>query len=326
MCLNPINIRTKSTKKTIQQGVWKITQPRLTPVMGRANIECGDCAQCESHKRAEWAIRMYQENLHHETGYFIMLTYSEEKVLWLNKHTGEISTKEQMQYTDFQESDIMERIVSKKDVQDFLKRLRSDQKYYAKKLGYKNTKIRYYAVSEYGTQFTKRPHYHIILWDVHPSTIERLTTQQKIWKKGIATARPLDGSIKTFYYVTKYLYKQKKLKKWTISPFNLMSTKPYIGYQFEKHAIKYLLNGQTYLERDNGVKIRIPKIYKNKLSPVAKIIYNKQTLQNFDKQWEKLEQITTAKRRKNLNITVLEKMDALNKKYEKELQTLNNLT
>lgn len=51
----------------------------------------------------------------------------------------------------------------KKDLQDFLKRLRRQIEYYFKKRGLSVPKFRYFFVCEYGPH-TLRPHYHAILW------------------------------------------------------------------------------------------------------------------------------------------------------------------
>ena len=58
------------------------------------------------------------------------------------------------------------------DFQKFMKRLRKHAK---------STKIKYYACGEYGTNYTERPHYHAIVFNL-PRPFDKYIT--KAWKYG----------------------------------------------------------------------------------------------------------------------------------------------
>ena len=127
-----------------------------------AFIKCGCCSQCIAEKSNNWVIRNYYESKAHEEKCFITLTYA--------KNTS---------------------FLVKKDLQDFMKRLR-------KELSKENIKIRYFGVGEYGT-LKKRPHFHIIIygWKDKKQTYKGLSKKgyplleseiiKRTWGKGITT-------------------------------------------------------------------------------------------------------------------------------------------
>lgn len=106
---------------------------RLTP--HHIRVPCGRCIGCRMNYSRQWAIRISHEaQIHEQEGkpcIFVTLTYNDK-------------------YLPTNES------ISKREVQLFLKRLR---KYFT------GRSIKYYAVGEYGEQ-NRRPHYHLILFNV----------------------------------------------------------------------------------------------------------------------------------------------------------------
>lgn len=108
-------------------------------------VSCGKCVECKQKRVNDWVFRLSVEAERSRSAFFVTLTYSNEN---LTKTKRNLST------------------LVKKDFQDYMKRLR--------KLN-KGTHLKYYAVGEYGSK-TKRPHYHLILFNAKPSTIE------KAWK------------------------------------------------------------------------------------------------------------------------------------------------
>lgn len=227
-------------------------------------VPCGRCVKCINKLRSEWAFRMYQESKDHSFSYFATLTYSEENLPYLNLTTGEYPVRLIQSAETLSEQDHVEKIVYKKDVQDFIKNVRRQQHYYTSGSTYENLKIRYYAASEYGTKFTKRPHYHVILWSLHPYIAKKIELQ-KIWKKGGAKIEPLDQGVKTYYYVTKYLYKQKNYDIWTFKPFTLMSTVPFIGNRYLETSTDYHISKGDLITTFNGREMLIPRIYRERL-------------------------------------------------------------
>lgn len=319
MCLSPIAITVKKTKN-------KDGSEKARSASKKVFVPCGKCARCESKKRADWAFRMYYENLNQRYGWFVLLTYNEENVPWINYSTGEITSIAKSTSSSFAETDNVSRCVSKKDVQLFIKKLRSQQKYWSKQLNFQNEQIRYFIVSEYGTRQTNRPHYHAIIWGMHPYIADRLQTGS-IWKKGFSNVQPLKQDKKAFNYVTKYLYKQKALNKWAVKPFALMSTKPYIGQAFETHGKAYMLENNTIVVDQPNEPLRaIPRIYKDKLSDIKIELARKNILKKIDKADTQLVHTLNKKGNKPLGLIQMEKAAYYQKKYDKELIELNQYT
>jgi hypothetical protein len=247
MCVKPITITNKYRSQKSDKHL--ITVP------------CGKCYKCINKKRREWAFRLNEEAKQHANVYLLTLTYSEEYVPYLNLETGEYPVRAVNLGDDLQETDRLEKIVYKKDVQNFIKRVRKAQTQFYKKCNQEPRKIRYYACSEYGTKNTKRPHYHIILFSAEPYIIQDWQ-MLKLWKFGAVDIEPMNREVGTYYYTTKYLFKQRQIRNtWTFKPFSLMSTKPFIGYSYiEQHKARHFQNRDLFT-RFNDKEIIIPKIY-----------------------------------------------------------------
>lgn len=114
-CKNPLKLKVDDKIYTAQN-------------LGYAVVPCGQCLNCRINQKRIWETRLTLEYLSHGDSVFVTLTYDEE-------HNP--------------------KILIKKDLQNYLKRLRS-------RLGFK---FRYFAVGEYGSH-TWRPHFHIILFGV----------------------------------------------------------------------------------------------------------------------------------------------------------------
>lgn len=114
---------------------------------------CRKCSLCKKRNARSWMFRAIAESQYSRSvPYFITLTYNPA-----NRPSDG---------------------VSKKDVQDFLKRLRQilvrDHDY--------TEKIRYFAAAEYGSH-TKLPHYHLILWNmpINMSFVDVYKVVLKAW-------------------------------------------------------------------------------------------------------------------------------------------------
>lgn len=92
---------------------------------GLAAYPCGRCLPCLFNRRRMWSHRIMLETLNHSDNAFVTLTYADDPFS-----------------------------VNPKHLQDFFKRLRK---------AIEPSRIRYYAVGEYGDQ-SWRPHYHIALF------------------------------------------------------------------------------------------------------------------------------------------------------------------
>lgn len=172
---------------------------RITTKNGRTMVvSCGRCLSCivaKAHSKSN--VCAQQEKISKYT-HFITLTYSPANVpcaypVYLFDN-AQPSRKQYIELYDEETSEflgstyyphskckaIINRTDDKKlhycrysDVQKFLKRLR--RKIETSKKLYKNEKIKYYAVSEYGPK-TFRPHFHILLYHNSPELSQELAT------------------------------------------------------------------------------------------------------------------------------------------------------
>ena len=293
MCYHPITLK----------------NPGRTPANDNhlVTVPCNKCIKCIEKKRTEWAFRLHQESMDHPTAYFVTLTYDEHNLPYLNLETGEYPLT--LVDNNSFEDDQLQAIVYKKDVQNFIKKVRRytevhvnkydpaqlHKKYFGKKKPrdykkiYKEThdpyRIRYYFTSEYGTKNTRRPHYHGIIWNLEPSIAHKLEIQ-KIWTKGNTHIRPLTGdSTAEYFYLTKYMFKQRNLDIFPMKPFTLMSTKPYIGSRYMETSKDYHLAKRNLITKFNGRDLYLPRIYRDKFPTKLKEL----SRQYIEQQTEKLE-------------------------------------
>lgn len=185
-------------------------------------VPCGRCYGCSRDRGRVWAVRMYHESTLHDQNCFLTLTYDDAH---------------------------LPPVLCHRDVQLFFKRLRSS--------GYK---VRYFGCGEYGT-YTKRPHYHVILYgmDFRAGAIpitDKLWTHNFLvdqWGKGFCTVG--DVSIASCMYVAGYV--SKKLVD--VDSYNFMSRRPGIGRGWiEKHREELVRTGVVAID---GQEFAIPKKY-----------------------------------------------------------------
>lgn len=174
------------------------------------------------------------------SAFFVTLTYNDETIPW-----GEDNML----------------TLWKHDLQCYFKRLRKLNE----KLGNK-VKLKYYAAGEYGGQ-TMRPHYHIILFNALEETIF------EAWKldgKELGFVHVGTVTDKSVGYTIGYLSKSRLIPEFegdTRQPeFSLMSKGLGVSYVNEKtifwHHVK---KERLYLPMKDGVKIAMPRYYRNKI-------------------------------------------------------------
>lgn len=156
---------------------------------------CSQCIPCRINKSRLWVGRMLLELSEHKYSCFVTLTYNEESIP-------------------------VGGILKKKDLQDFLKRLRWN-------LG--DREIRYFAVGEYG-EVSWRPHYHLIIFGLSPTESEIL---EKSWKKGFVHVGTAEA--KSMAYVCSYVLKNMRCKndkrlEGRYPEFSIMSKRPGLGF------------------------------------------------------------------------------------------------
>lgn len=201
-------------------------------IKGTVPVPCGKCPNCKKRRVDEWVFRMMEEDKISSSSYFITLTY--------NTDTVPISKNGFM-------------TLSKKDYQDYMKRLRKLNK----------TTLKYYAVGEYGTK-NKRPHYHAIIFN-----IEDKETIFKAWQnKGTVHVGQVSGDsiAYTMKYIDKITNKKQHARDDRQPEFPLMSKgigKNYITEQTKNWHKSDL--SRMFVVRPGGHKVSMPRYYKNQI-------------------------------------------------------------
>lgn len=141
MCLSPIFI-TNPTHYLAVDGHEQY----------KTSVPCGKCAECRQHKHDEWYLRAFFQSKyclsHGGYVYFDTLTYKDTPML--SDFFSEIQQGSVRDYPCF----------SKRDIQNFLKRLR---KRIDKVIP--DYRFTYFLTSEYGSvEHTERPHYHVLFY------------------------------------------------------------------------------------------------------------------------------------------------------------------
>lgn len=224
---------------------------------GRVHVPCGTCIHCLTKKQQDWAFRLNQEKKIARSSYFVTLTYDG---VHIPINEGHNQDGEVIYFTE----------LNKRDLQLFMKRLRKQnekdisdyQKIKPVNPTLLNTlKIRYYAVGEYGSQ-TKRPHYHLILFNVNPKTITEI---KNIWGKGMVDIGEVND--RSITYITKYVINYRNIYYGQRQkPFSTMSKQPGIGHNYLLDNSKWHTDNKYFHAiNSSGTKIGLPDYYKNKL-------------------------------------------------------------
>ena len=213
-------------------------------------VPCGRCGACRHNRRTEWAFRLKVEHRYAQSAFFITLTY-DDSTLPTTKH-GEVT-------------------LVKKHIQDYIKRTRKQNAQIW------DHQLRYYAVGEYGTK-TNRPHYHVILFNLHPKLVDQVLAR---WKKGHVHVGAVNDS--SIFYACKFhvtVRKDEYLEDERQPEFATMSRRPAIGWQYlydsyELDGRKVIYKGDknTSWHRDNfhtfvmnnGFRQKLPRYYKTKI-------------------------------------------------------------
>lgn len=224
-----------------------------------AQFNCGKCPACRGNYASQWRLRCLYELKDWDRAVFVTLTYSDE---WLYTHN--------MSKQGFP-------TLRKKDMQDFVKRLREDIRYHEK-----DRPIKYYICGEYSPKL--RPHYHGILFGLDryserdrqyiidnwcPPNALRCEPWQfdlnRGEKDGIQDVTPQSIGYCTDY-ANKNLFgsyaKAEYQDKGREKPFKINSQGLGLSFALE-NAERLKANGFTYLE--NGHKIGLPKYFRDKL-------------------------------------------------------------
>lgn len=210
-------------------------------------VPCQQCYGCRIDYSRHWADRLVMESLLYpkDTCFFLTLTYDEEHIS--KNYTGEVFSY----LSEGEYRDVVAATVVKKDVQDFMKRLRE---YYSRVYGHSG--IRFFACGEYGTR-TRRPHYHICVFNlpIHDLKVYSRNFRgdilfnspkiEELWSKGYVVIGEFNWE--SAAYTARYVVKKFKGKEsadfyfqhGNVEPeFVLSSRKPGIaGEYFDKYKV-----------------------------------------------------------------------------------------
>jgi hypothetical protein len=209
-------------------------------------VPCGKCSACLSNRKSEWIYRLTKEYENSLSAYFITLTYDDENLPRKNVILD----------------DCIEEInpVVKKDVQNFLKRLRFNIQPF---------KIRYFAISEYGPR-TFRPHYHMIVFNFpHELKNKLLNIIENSWQNGFVSVDSVNPA--RIAYVCSYCLDHSSLPSHFVPNFMLCSRRPGIGSSYidndriRAYHVNNLVGYCTNMANGQAYKVRMPRYYRDKL-------------------------------------------------------------
>lgn len=216
--------------------------------MQQRYVPCGYCGNCLGRKRQEWSFRLEQEHKRAKTADFITFTYAPEKEH--KSPSGLISLRK----TDFQK---------------FMKVLR-DRQVRTQPRSSKWPPLRYYTVGEYGTD-THRPHFHSILFNLHPSMKPFKITD--LWGRGLLDFGKVTPA--SIGYVTGYVINRHADYGDREKPFALISKG--IGSNYLEKNYNYHKHGKRFNVNNKGIPGVLPRYYSDKIfNPHEKAVYQSQ--------------------------------------------------
>lgn len=262
------------------------------------SLPCGKCVECRKSKRQDMAVRLTHEVECHEESCFITLTYAPDNLTYVNRYGEYCRSTELPECRDgWYES------LFKKDLQNFMKRLRKHLKYVNKKVktdrkDHVESQIRYFAVGEYGSK-GQRPHWHVMIFGWKPSDLHvhkncgnyivyRSDQIEKLWKFGFSTVGDCNNAVARYcaQYVTKKLVKGHRPNEEFTEPEVILCSKMNggIGYAFVQQFHKQIAE-QGYVmvfnrKANKAYKCRIPAYYVRKIKELYpmeyQLIYDRQ--------------------------------------------------
>lgn len=233
-----------------------------TPDSRLVEIPCGQCIGCRMAYSYQWANRLMLELQDHDIKncYFVTLTYDDKHLCELDhlKTVVDPNTGELVDGPYYS--------LRKKDLQDFMKRLRDA-------LGYDDDhRIRFFACGEYGGK-TFRPHFHLILFNLRlPENDLIFYKKSKLgydyhnskliaekWPNGYNVVAPVTWE--SCCYVARYMLKKQKGDDKIVyyasgaeSPFTLCSRKPGIAANYLKRCGDFSKISLITIGTANGVR------------------------------------------------------------------------
>lgn len=218
------------------------------------DVKCNQCQGCIITYQDHWKNRGEVETRHAYNFIFITLTFKDECL-------------EYTEYTDPETGEItLYPNIFKSTLQNFYKRLRDHDNRNRKKqplTTWENKpipRLKYLGSAEHG-EHTQRPHYHSILWNLHPETLKNL---DKIWSFGeVHEGKKDNGAVR---YILSHQAKAKNqiLHECQNKSFTLKSNG--IGEQYIPiHKKSHLDSDRQWMLTSDKVKASMPTYYRNKI-------------------------------------------------------------
>lgn len=231
-------------------------------------INCGKCLNCKKNRVNQWSFRLMKELEVSTSSYFITLTYDTVNIPITNN--GFMTLKKKPEPVKQRNKDYKDQ-----SLQGFIKRLRyyEGNLNHVTRIEYEQTKksgiditkqkpLKYYAAGEYGTK-RKRPHYHIILFNLKDEE-----SIYKAWTSGSVHIDEVNNN--TIDYTLKYIMKANGGYKFKAfdgeKEFSLMSKGLGDSYLTKKQISFYKKNLEhNYVFHPKGYKVPTPKYYRDKI-------------------------------------------------------------
>lgn len=223
-CLSPINITFK--RPLVNRATGEVKYSGYVP--------CGRCEACAEMRRLQWFVRLREEQKHCSSSYFITLTYSD---------------------CYLPVSDKYDKCFDKRQVQLFLKRLRS-------KLH--PSTFRYFLISEYGTN-THRPHYHLHYFGTYVDKMLLYEAVSNAWPFGLIHIGECNDS--SLNYVCGHVQYSIAVPDNYEPPFTLMSRRPGLGfYSVPSLSLSSQESDILQLYSDGqGKRFSLPRYYRERI-------------------------------------------------------------
>lgn len=246
-------------------------------------VPCGKCPACLKRRASGWSFRLMRHERNQPSAHFVTLTLNDESIKENLTSAGYLSLR-------------------KRDVQLFFKRLRFNRQ----KSG-KSGKITYYVCGEYGS-LNRRPHYHAIIFGADSDDYEEAWSVDGRSLGHIFVGNVTGASVG---YVLKYMSKPKTCPQHSnddrLPEFQLTSKGLGANYLTPAMVRWHLadLDNRMYCNAEGGVKISMPRYYKDK-------IYN-------DEQRERIAFISQVRAQQD-DLSVFEKMGLDIQEFNRVLQ------
>lgn len=231
---------------------------------GTLVVSCGKCNFCLSNRRQDWSFRLEQELHDASSSRFLTLTYDAEQVPIEFDKNGTA-------YYAVSKTHLMQFHKSIKQYQGrAITKMKRKGKWSTEYTNYykKKWRIRYLSVAEYGSN-TDRPHYHSIIFNVLPETLNALA-DGKIWGRGFVKFGTT--TTKSINYVAKYIVDREPDMIWgRVKPFSFMSKNPGIGHGYIERSKKWhkpkpgQREDYRYYTQNGKFKQRLPRYYKDRM-------------------------------------------------------------